>query len=521
MKQKLICLTHTISKFHTKKLCKMVSLIIISMFLLSSCFSKLSSSDKTTTKETKQERQAREKKENITELLKEQANTSSSSIKKKVKKLDMEGNEVYTILFDEITNIYTADKLLEKHNTISSIKNLCELYQENYPESQNTKTISSILSTITTYDDNKSTLTNLNSMYPNGIEESYNNFEYKEFYVLEKLKTQYTDNIAGSFQKEIDSYSKQKNEFLATDVKYDSFWGESADRTYYYIIQPISSFPKEGVYNLYVVENGSRTLVDSDGFNPEASIYQQIDVEELDKNLKNYYDTLKEQENLQKQLAYLLNDIKIQETTPKFQDNYQSDINYNNEKNGVNHNQVAETEFENINLFLSNFSEVGLPYFSSENYDRSELIRFAVIHHILNTNKVQYVIDGVDGISASTITDTIKKYFDIAIYPPTSEDSPEAIEYGIYYLEPDNIYYWDSSVEFDLCYFTSLDTVTVDNNGNYVVEASVYYAPPGNINSSTYANPPSSTTNAEYNYSILATLEPRNGSYILKNYEFI
>lgn len=124
MKQKLICLTHTISKFHTKKLCKMVSLIIISMFLLSSCFSKLSSSDKTTTKETKQERQAREKKENITELLKEQANTSSSSIKKKVKKLDMEGNEVYTILFDEITNIYTADKLLEKHNTISSIKNL-------------------------------------------------------------------------------------------------------------------------------------------------------------------------------------------------------------------------------------------------------------------------------------------------------------------------------------------------------------------------------------------------------------
>ena len=94
------------------------------MFLLSSCFSKLSSSDKTTTKETKQERQAREKKENITELLKEQANTSSSSIKKKVKKLDMEGNEVYTILFDEITNIYTADKLLEKHNTISSIKNL-------------------------------------------------------------------------------------------------------------------------------------------------------------------------------------------------------------------------------------------------------------------------------------------------------------------------------------------------------------------------------------------------------------
>ena len=182
---------------------------------------------------------------------------------------------------------------------------------------------------------------------------------------------------------------------------------------------------------------------------------------------------------------------------------------------------MAETEFENINLFLSNFSEVGFPYFSSENYDRSELIRFAVIHHILNTNKVQYVIDGVDGISASTITDTIKKYFDIAIYPPTSEDSPEAIEYGIYYLEPDNIYYWDSSVEFDLCYFTSLDTVTVDNNGNYVVEASVYYAPPGNINSSTYANPPSSTTNAEYNYSILATLEPRNGSYILKNYEFI
>lgn len=172
-------------------------------------------------------------------------------------------------------------------------------------------------------------------------------------------------------------------------------------------------------------------------------------------------------------------------------------------------------------MFLSNFSEVGLPYFSSENYDRSELIRFAVIHHILNTNKVQYVIDGVDGISASTITDTIKKYFDITIYPPTSEDSPEAVEYGIYYLEPNNIYYWDSSVKFDLCYFTSLDTVTVDNDGNYIIEASVYYASPGNINSSTYANPPSSTANVEYNYSILATLEPRNGSYILKNYEFI
>ncbi len=506
MKQKLKCQTH--KKLHTKKLCKMILVTIIYSLLLCSCFAK-SSSDNTTTKET------------ITGLLKEQKETPSDSIKKKVKKLDDEGNEVYTILFDEITNIYKANKSLENYDTFHGIKRLCELYQENYPDNQNTKIISSILDTITSYGDNESKLRDIDTMYGNSIEEIYDNIEYREFYIIKKLDTVYEDTIVGAISKGVNSVKEKKDEFLATDVDHDWLLGDIPDSTSNYVIQPISSFSKDGVYNLYVIENGLETLVDYNGFPSEAPVYRQIDIDILNKNLDTYYTILQEQENLQKQLGRLLNDKDIQEET------------YNSAKNNVNHNQnnileqstendnIAETEFENINLFLSNFSEVGLPYFSSENYDRSELIRFAVIHHILNTNKVQYVIDGVDGISASTITDTIKKYFDITIYPPTSEDSPEAVEYGIYYLEPNNIYYWDSSVKFDLCYFTSLDTVTVDNDGNYIIEASVYYASPGNINSSTYANPPSSTANVEYNYSILATLEPRNGSYILKNYEFI
>lgn len=505
MKQKLTCQTH--KKLHTKKLCKIVLITVIYAILLCSCSAKPSNSD--------------EAKQAITELLKEEKETPSDSIQKKVKKLDNEGNEVYTILFDEITNIYKANKSLENYDTFYGIKRLCELYQKNYPDNQNTKIIFSILDTITSYGDNESKLRDIDTMYPNGIEKSYDNIEYREFYVIKKLDTVYEDTIVGAISKGINSVKEKKDEFLATDVDHDWLLGDIPDSNSNYVIQPISPFSKDGVYNLYVIKNGSKTLVDYNGFPSEAPVYRQIDMDILNKNLDTYYTILQEQENLQKQLGRLLNDKDIQEET------------YNGAKNNVNHNQndileqstendnIAETEFENINLFLSNFSEVGLPYFSSKNYNRSELIRFAVIHHILNTNKVQYVIDGVDGISASTITDTIKKYFDIAIYAPTSEDSPEAIEYGIYYLEPDNIYYWDSSVEFDLCYFTSLNTVTVDNNGNYVVEASVYYAPPENINSSTYANPPSSTSNAEYNYSILATLEPRNGSYILRNYEFI
>ena len=99
MKQKLKCQTY--KKLHTKKLCKMILVTIIYSLLLCSCFAK-SSSDNTTTKET------------ITGLLKEQKETPSDSIKKKVKKLDDEGNEVYTILFDCLDwsdNICTFEKI--------------------------------------------------------------------------------------------------------------------------------------------------------------------------------------------------------------------------------------------------------------------------------------------------------------------------------------------------------------------------------------------------------------------------
>ncbi len=478
-------------------------------------------------------------KQAITELLKEQEESSSDSIKKKVNKLDNEGNEVYTILFDEIKNIYTANKSLENYHTFYGIKRLCELYQENYPENQNTQKISSILNTITSYGDNKSKLRDIDAMYPNGIEESYNNIEYKEFYIIKKLDTVYEDTIS----KVIDSVKEKKDEFLATDVDHDWLLGDIPDNTYNYIIQPISSFPKEGVYSLHIIENGSKTLVDYNGFQSQALVYRQVDVDILNKNLETYYNILEEQDKLQKQLGSLLNDKDISENENNNpHNNYQYDVYYdstkdntyndNNNSNSVNQNtisqetaqsteNVAEKEFENINLFLSNFSEAGFSYFSTVDYDRAELIRFAIIHHILNTNKVQYVAEGADGISASIITDTIKKYFDVNIYPPTSEDTPEAVEYGIYYWEPNDVYFWDSSQDFNLCYFTSLDTVTVDENSNYVVEASVYYAPSGNINSSTYANPPSRTSSAEYSYSISATLEPRSGSYILRNYDTI
>ena len=91
MKQKLKCQTH--KKLHTKKLCKMILVTIIYSLLLCSCFAK-SSSDNTTTKET------------ITGLLKEQKETPSDSIKKKVKKLlcryltrkgIMKGNDPYLL----------------------------------------------------------------------------------------------------------------------------------------------------------------------------------------------------------------------------------------------------------------------------------------------------------------------------------------------------------------------------------------------------------------------------------------
>ena len=116
--------------------------------------------------------------------LKEQKETPSDSIKKKVKKLDDEGNEVYTILFDEITNIYKANKSLENYDTFHGIKRLCELYQENYPDNQNTKIISSILDTITSYGDNESKLRDIDTMYGNSIEEIYDNIEYREFYII-------------------------------------------------------------------------------------------------------------------------------------------------------------------------------------------------------------------------------------------------------------------------------------------------------------------------------------------------
>ena len=126
--------------------------------------------------------------------------------------------------------------------------------------------------------------------------------------------------------------------------------------------------------------------------------------------------------------------------------------------------------YEEINLFLSNFSETGFYDYSPTQYSSQNLIDFAGIHHILNNKSyIQYDDSGVY-INANHIHETLKRYIGIDI----PDQSTQYFHYkdGKYYTDPTNLNIKIQAV-------TNISNCYPNADGSYTAQGTVYVLSPG------------------------------------------
>lgn len=182
---------------------------------------------------------------------------------------------------------------------------------------------------------------------------------------------------------------------------------------------------------------------------------------------------------------------------------------------------LSETERKNINLFLSNFSETDFLYFDRNDYNREDLILFAIGHNVLNTSKVMWYSERSDGMNAGDLHGTIQKFFGISLDYPVSEDSPETL-YGVYYDRNNSMYYWNHDLTdmWQIDQVTNLETVQMNDNGEYVIDATIYSVPPELIDDGAYVDVCyRGAYDAESVAKVSARIVPNGNFYVLRHYE--
>lgn len=101
---------------------------------------------------------------------------------------------------------------------------------------------------------------------------------------------------------------------------------------------------------------------------------------------------------------------------------------------------ATASELKRMSAFLSNFTEVGMYYFNIETPDDDELIYFGIMHNKINNPiRVQNVRNKKydRAVSAKSVAESIKKYFDINIKHRTATDQSDEVypyEKGRYYF---------------------------------------------------------------------------------------
>ena len=248
----------------------------------------------------KQRVEAKKKKEKIDRLLDKYLDNPKESNAKKVKKYT--AVEVYPVISKKIKGIYTQDKTFSSYETEEKIEDLCNLYITNYPNDMNTPHFKAYLESCQAYTANKDMLWELDKKYGGDITNTYSNCQYREFYVIQKLGNYYEDTISGKIRKEWDSLKKEKPEYLAANVSYNSFWGTMPDTSTYYVLRPLAPLSSSGVYTAYVKTSGTKTLRDNAGFEFESTVYKEIDANALESDMETYNNLDFEQGQLEGRL---------------------------------------------------------------------------------------------------------------------------------------------------------------------------------------------------------------------------
>ena len=196
---------------------------------------------------------------------------------KVLKKLQKEDSELVKSALKQ--KMREAAQTVEQEDGVATIKNYCGLYSNLYgtDDIQNIIEATQELSSLEYKAEILDHVTIAGKTF--SLEDAYNMCESNNLYITQRLETKYDDTIDGTVQKELDSLNQpKKSEWVAYDVKYETFGEYPGDNCAVICTSQDAPFPKAGVYYIsYIASSETRRLKDSKGFTLTAPVYYMLD----------------------------------------------------------------------------------------------------------------------------------------------------------------------------------------------------------------------------------------------------
>lgn len=184
------------------------------------------------------------------------------------------GKKESSIAWEILKNEYIKPAVASQAK--SDITTYCEMYQKAFPESNHE--VDDIAKNIQNINDLETKVRNIKGKYKYDLQTGIESIRTYEWYVQNRLETQYEDTVSGAIMKEIDSYQKgNDSEWVAYNVEY--VWGTAipGDNAVVLHSDELNPFSQSGAYTLdCILSSEKRTLVNSSGFQWEAEVYEII-----------------------------------------------------------------------------------------------------------------------------------------------------------------------------------------------------------------------------------------------------
>lgn len=149
---------------------------------------------------------------------------------------------------------------------------------------------------------------------------------------------------------------------------------------------------------------------------------------------------------------------------------------------------LSSDERRKLNVFFSNFSEVGLYKYNKNAIDMQEMIDFAFFHNLCNNGKIfmenidnLYYFGTCMGITGETFDNTIKKYFDMSIIHRGTVHQTDA-EVPIGWVYQDDKFFGPVFSDFTSDIFSAVTDMYELNDGTYMVYLNSYQLPLDKMN---------------------------------------
>ncbi len=137
-------------------------------------------------------------------------------------------------------------------------------------------------------------------------------------------------------------------------------------------------------------------------------------------------------------------------------------------QSGVSLETMTAAEKREVNLFLSNFSEVSYGIYVTE--ETANKLHFAFMHNVINNkNFKKYFSNSEYRISADLVDKTLNRFFGHSIERAEPAGSEWRYENGYFYTA--------AADGESVSYFTVAKSLTDNHNGTYTVQFDVFSAP--------------------------------------------